>query len=106
MSSAGTVCLIHFEERLHHAAHYLGWAKDLESRLEEHRRGNGAKIMAAVGRVPLGWRVVRTWDGDRKLEKALKKRREACMLCPVCRERRHAHRMEMQRRRRAGKAGA
>jgi len=30
------------------------------------------------------WRCVRTWQGDRKLERKLKRRKEGPALCPIC----------------------
>lgn len=33
------VYLLHFEPRYKHAGHYLGYAEDIERRVDEHRRG-------------------------------------------------------------------
>lgn len=84
--SPGTVYLIHFQAPgLHHAGHYLGWALHLEERLEKHRSGNCSKLMAAVGLAGITWEVVRTWVGDRSLEKRLKVLKNSRLLCPICR---------------------
>jgi predicted GIY-YIG superfamily endonuclease len=87
----GTVYLIHFETPLGdlsnprgQAQHYLGYTDDLEARLERHREGNGSAIMAAVSEAGIGWRCVRTWEGDRTLERRLKDRHNSPKLCPVC----------------------
>ena len=32
----GTAYLLHFTERYEHAAHYTGWARDLDARLAAH----------------------------------------------------------------------
>ena len=59
-----TVYLIHFDTKLaNHAQHYLGWADDLQARLECHRRGNGARLMAVITEKGIGWRLARTWPG-------------------------------------------
>ena len=70
------------------AQHYLGYTDDLAARLEAHRTGNGSAIMAAVARQGVGWRLVRTWEGDRNLERRLKNRHNGPKLCPVCQEER------------------
>ena len=89
------VYLIHFDRPLGNpdnprgqAQHYIGFAVDLEARLEAHRRGNGSALMAAVMRAGIGWQVARTWpDGDRDLERRLKRMKAAPrLLCPICRE--------------------
>lgn len=89
------VYLIHFDRPLGNpdnprgqAQHYIGYAADLEARLEAHRNGNGSALMAAVQRAGIGWSVARTWpDGDRALERRLKRMKAAPrLLCPICRE--------------------
>lgn len=80
----GTIYLLHFDRPLAHAKHYLGWTEHLEERLDCHRRGDGARIMAVLAEQGIGWRLVRTWKGDRNLERRLKNRKETPQLCPCC----------------------
>ena len=83
---AGTVYLIHFEARHKHAGHYLGFATDLSQRMAQHRGGNGARLMEVIASAGIGWKVVRTWVGDRAFERRLKRRKNTPRwLCPVCR---------------------
>jgi predicted GIY-YIG superfamily endonuclease len=86
-----TVYLIHFDEPLGdpdnprgQARHYLGYADDLEARLERHRQGNGARIMEVVKERGISWRLARTWQGDRTLERKLKNWHNSPKLCPLC----------------------
>lgn len=86
-----TVYLLHFEQPLGdvgnphgQAQHYIGFTDDLDARLEAHRKGNGAAIMAAVSRAGIGWTLARTWAGGRDLERQLKRRKKARCLCPLC----------------------
>ncbi len=86
-----TVYLIHFDMPLGdpanqrgQAQHYIGFTDDLPARIDTHRRGNGAAIMAAVGRAEIGWYVVRVWTGGRDLERKLKCQKNARRLCPIC----------------------
>ena len=80
----GTVYLIHFDRPYKHALHYLGWAKNLDSRMEHHRRGNGARLLAVIQNAGIGWRVVRTWPGGRDVEARKKKQGSRGRHCPVC----------------------
>ena len=81
----GTVYLIHFESRLKHAGHYLGFCNDLARRTAQHRSGNGARLMEVVASAGIAWKVVRTWAGDRRFERTLKRRKNTPRrLCPVC----------------------
>ena len=85
----GTVYLIHFDKKLSHAQHYLGYTGgDLDVRLERHRAGNGARLMEVCKERGITWRLVRTWSGDRKLERRLKNQKNSPKLCPICRKER------------------
>ncbi len=83
---SGTIDLSHFETRLKHAGHYLGYCDDLGRRMAQHHSGNGARLMEVVAAAGIAWKVVRTWAGDRAFERRLKKRKNTPRrLCPVCR---------------------
>lgn len=81
------VYLIHFEEKLHHAQHYLGFVeRNLKQRIKKHRKNKGAKLLAAINNKGILWVVVRVWqEGDRNFERKLKNRKKARCICPVCR---------------------
>jgi hypothetical protein len=86
---AGTVYLIHFDRPYRHAAHYLGFVaggeSDVAARLDRHRAGDGARLMAVVTAAGIGWRLARTWPGyTRRDERKLKCRKGAGRMCPVC----------------------
>ena len=82
----GIVYLIHFDEPYYHARHYLGYTDDLDRRLQQHAEGNGSKLMRAIDRASISWRVARVWRGkDRKFERLLKNRKKSRLLCPICR---------------------
>lgn len=87
----GTIYLIHFNEPIGNlsnphgqAQHYMGYTDDLVARIERHRAGSGAAIMAAVKDYEVGWRLARTWEGDRGLERKLKDQKNHPRLCPIC----------------------
>lgn len=90
MAKTAVVYLIHFAQPFKRARHYLGSARVLENRLKHHRAGSGAKLLRAVQLAGIGWEVVRTWPGDKTVERKLKNRKSAPDLCPVCRELRRA----------------
>lgn len=80
------VYLIHFEEKLHHAQHYIGYCdEDLDQRFKRHKAGNGARILNACNKRGIEYYVVRIWpEGDRTMERKLKKRKNSKFLCPIC----------------------
>lgn len=80
------IYLIHFDKPYKHAQHYRGYCEDdqLEARIARHRSGRGARLLAVIQAVGIGWRCVRTWPGaDRRAERNLKKRGVA-WICPIC----------------------
>lgn len=81
------VYLIHLEEPYKHAQHYIGYTKNLQKRMYDHELGTrGSKFLKAVREAGINFSVVRTWDGDRSLERKLKKQKKSRLLCPICRE--------------------
>ena len=81
----GTIYLLHFDQPVaDHARHYLGWASDLDARLEAHREGRGARLMEVCKERGITWHVSRTWEGTRDRERAIKDRAESPRLCPDC----------------------
>lgn len=92
-----TVYLIHFEEPLKHARHYIGSTMHLTERMRCYCAGNAdsSRIMAAVHRECIAWRVVRIWTFDtprqmRDWEYQFKKGADGkqhikpASRCPVC----------------------
>lgn len=82
----GFVYLIHFEHKLHHAQHYIGYTDNVEKRMKRHREGGGSKLISAITKAGIAWDLVRIWVGDRALERRLKNQKKARCLCPVCRQ--------------------
>jgi hypothetical protein len=82
---AGTVYLLHFDRPFSHARHYMGWTGGrLADRLDRHRRGDGANLLRHVTAAGIGWRMSRTWEGDRHWERQLKRQGGHSRKCPVC----------------------
>lgn len=89
----GTVYLIHFDQAIGNqektrglAQHYLGWSsKPVKERLKQHENARGARILAVLQEKGIGWKLVRTWDGPRALERKLKNYHNNPRLCPICR---------------------
>jgi len=80
----GTIYLLHFSRPLAHARHYLGFAQDHVSRVAEHQAGNGAALTRAAHRAGIEMRLVRTWEGNMRDERALKGNHNLRLLCPEC----------------------
>src|SRR5678816_19201 len=82
----GIVYLLHFDrpypqrrgQRTVLVWHYIGWVKDIRQlpvRLQEHRSGRGARLLAAVSAVGIHWHVVALFRGaDRHFERWLHNR--------------------------------
>lgn len=85
MATSGTCYLLHFSANYRHARHYLGWTTNLDSRLDAHRTGQGARLMEVIRDAGLTFELSRTWQGDRHLERRLKNRGGHARLCPICR---------------------
>jgi hypothetical protein len=86
------VYLLHREGDMpahHHARHYLGSAVELEARLKEHASGGGARLTQVWVEAGCSFQCVRTWKGDRTVERRLKKQKHALRLCPLCNPRAH-----------------
>jgi len=83
-----TVYLLHFEKKLKHAQHYIGYtSKPLEERLSTHRKGNGSSLVKAFLSQGIDFVVARVWEGkDGNFERSLKNRKKARLLCPVCKK--------------------
>ena len=79
--------LLHFLEPIspnHTTQHYLGWAKDIDRRVELHERGRGSRLCQVARERGIEFIVVREWIGDRSLERKLKRRKNGKRLCPIC----------------------
>ena len=82
-----TVYLIHFKEPYKHARHYVGFAHDLQTRLDQHRAGNGARLMEVITEAGIDWEVARTWEEqDRNFERRIHNQNNTKKLCPICSE--------------------
>jgi len=80
----GTVYLLHFDRKLSHAQHYIGWTQDLEARLGAHEDGRGSRIVDAFLEAGIGYTVAKTWAADRKFERWLKNKNSTPRICPIC----------------------
>lgn len=86
LDGVATIYLIHLDRPLsNHASHYCGWTTNLSQRLAEHRAGTGSRFMAAVAEAGITWSVVRTWKGDRREERRLKRTGKLWTYCERCR---------------------
>lgn len=86
------VYLIHFARPIsdrHTCQHYIGWTpRSADERLADHRSGNGARLTQVANERGIPYEIVRTWDGDRTLERRLKNWHNSPELCPICAARR------------------
>lgn len=82
------VCyLLHFNERIcptHPCQHYLGYTKDLDSRIREHKVGLGSRLCQVAKERGISFQVAEVWLGNRSLEHLLKRQKNAPKFCPIC----------------------
>jgi predicted GIY-YIG superfamily endonuclease len=76
--------LLHFVQPYKHARHYLGCAEDVSARLDQHRKGTGARLTQVVREAGIAFVVARTRRGGRRLERKLKAQHSGVRLCPIC----------------------
>lgn len=71
--------------RYRHAAHYLGYSAQLESRLLAHQNGCGARLTQVVLAHGLSFVLARVWpNGTLDDEKRFKRWHGSTRLCPIC----------------------
>jgi len=93
------VYLIHFENKLSHAQHYIGYCEDgrLDQRFAEHLAGTGANILKVCNERGIKYEVARTWaKWGRKKERFLKNTKSAPKYCPICREEKQQQRLQQR----------
>lgn len=79
------VYLLHFAQPYKHARHYVGYSELLTARLAHHRKGTGARLMAAVSAAGIEVTVARVWKGaDRTFERRIHNYARSAQLCPMC----------------------
>ncbi len=94
------VYILHYDQSLDSSTltyrraprHYIGWTRDIDVRLRQHRTCQGAGFTAAMSRKGVGFRLERLWtfedDMDAKaLERKIKQRKHGgapyCIRCAV-----------------------
>lgn len=82
----GVVYLIHFDQPLHHAQHYVGFTENLAQRLHEHDT-NGSPLIRAINQAGIPWRVSRIWENVKQgYERYLKDQKNIRRFCPICKQ--------------------
>jgi predicted GIY-YIG superfamily endonuclease len=79
------VYLIHFSRKYKHAAHYIGWAKKIDARINHHKQGTGARLCQVVVNAGIELINARVWEGKGKdWERQLKNFKKPSRFCPIC----------------------
>jgi predicted GIY-YIG superfamily endonuclease len=80
----GVIYLLHFSHPYQHARHYCGWTEDLIDRLSAHAAGQAARLTEVIRDAGIGFVLVRTCEGTRTTERAIKNAGGAVRYCPLC----------------------
>lgn len=95
------IYLLHYDRPLHHAQHYVGSCDDPQ-RIQDHGAGTSrARLPQVFCQLGVQFVVARTWEGGRTGERKLKNRKNARVLCPICRTNKLKACAAQQRARRA-----
>jgi len=81
------VYMLHFDEPIGKARHYVGICKAdrLHWRMLEHRNGRGAALTARAYEQGIGFSIAKTWHADTpEKEKEIKASKGFKRLCPLC----------------------
>jgi predicted GIY-YIG superfamily endonuclease len=84
-NKTGYIYLIHYESKLAHSQHYLGWTTNLGKRIELHNDGKATVPMTrAFAEAGIAISGVSWCEGDRNGERKLKKWNKSRQLCSFC----------------------
>ena len=102
------VYIIHAEQKVAHAQHYVGWSEDVEARFEKHLKskwipleapividdthkicgklkGRGCRLLAFMNYKGIRYQIAKVFVGrDRNFEKKLKDTNNTPIYCPIC----------------------
>jgi hypothetical protein len=83
----GTVYLLHFDTPFRHARHYIGFSIDVDKRLEDQLRGNGARLVRHALAAGISITLAQEFPNTSiRFELKMKNRGGAAKWCPVCKK--------------------
>lgn len=83
------IYILEFSRPFHHARYYVGFctdSRDYTKRIQEHRSGQGAKIVRAALAAGIDFSVVGLLQGDRSRERSLKRMKNTPRLVRLMRK--------------------
>ena len=81
------VYILHFDKPIspdHTAQHYVGFTKDIDQRIRQHRKGKGSRFCAVAKERVIKFILAELLIGERDLEKAIKRQKNTKKFCPIC----------------------
>ena len=81
------IYILHFSKKVAgHAQHYVGYTSDSERRLKEHLNCNQSGSPLVKAAIERGYqvKVANTFEGDRKVEKQIKRQKNTSRFCSIC----------------------
>lgn len=79
--------LLHFEQTIEHAGHYLGSTENLKRRMTEHANGTAARLTQVLCERGIHWRLAALWQcrlNCREVEALTKRTKNGHSYCPIC----------------------
>lgn len=82
----GFIYLLHFNQPLKHAKHYLGYSENNpEERIELHRQGKSkVRIMEVLFKANISFSVVSIWTDKSRTDERKMKGRGKSSICETC----------------------
>lgn len=79
------VYIIHLNQPLKHARHYVGFANDVQGRFAHHQNGTGARLLQVCNQLGISYQLARVFDkADRTFERHLHNTKNTARYCPLC----------------------
>jgi predicted GIY-YIG superfamily endonuclease/predicted acetyltransferase len=82
------IYVLHFEENLHHAQHYIGCTQKIAARLDAHANGAAARLTQVLDEKGIHWKLGGLYRCNlarmRKLERHLKNQHNSRRYCQLC----------------------
>lgn len=66
------------------ARHYVGYTRSFKQRIDHHRNGTGARMLAVAKERGIPWHVSRVMRGTRFVERKIKNSNHTERYCPSC----------------------
>lgn len=90
------IYILHFDNSLSHANHYVGSSSNLDQRTRSHAKGEGARLTQYLKEIGEGWTLVAAYAKKpqatmsiKQIERTVKNGKNSTRHCPICSKGQH-----------------